>query len=141
MNKLSIALALAFLAGPALGQPVQAPAFFGAVSVNASATGTTAATAATIPGVSGKTAYLCGLSIRANATAAVTGDATVVGLKSGTMTFKQFTAPVASGIGVLEPPIGPACLPASGPAVDIVVTSAAPGTAGLVSVNAWGFYQ
>lgn len=133
------ALALFLSASLAFAQPVQAPQFFGATAVNISATGTTAATVATIPAVSGKTAFLCGFSVRSNATAAATGDITVVGVKTGTMTFKHFTAPVASGIGVTEPPLG-ICLPASGPNVAIVVTSPAAGSAGLMTVNAWGFY-
>lgn len=125
----------------AVAQPVQAPEYFGnATPVTASATGTTAATAATIPAVTNMTAHLCGFSIRANATAAATGNATVAGLISGTLTFIQWTAPLASGIGVLEPDLG-MCIRASGPGVAIVVTSAAPGSGGNVSVNAWGFYS
>lgn len=133
------ALALCLSATLAFAQPTQAPQAFGATPVNISATGTTAATVATIPAVSGKTAFLCGFSVRSNATAAATGDITVVGVKTGTMTFKHFTAPVASGIGVTEPPLG-ICLPASAKNVAIVVTSPAAGSAGLMTVNAWGFY-
>lgn len=107
--------------------------------VTASATGTTAATTATIPALNGFTAYLCGFSIRANATAAVTGDATVTGLMSGTLNFTQWTAPLASGLGITEPNLG-SCIPASAQAQAIAVISAAPGTAGVVSVSAWGFY-
>lgn len=125
----------------AFAQPVQSPAYFGATPVTASATGTTAATAATIPAVAGKIAYLCGFSIRANATAAATGDATVTGIKTGTLHFTQFTAPLASGIGIVEPPLGSGCLPASAANVAIVVTSAAPGSGGVVSVSAWGYYS
>ena len=135
---LGAAFALAF-SSIAIAQPAIAPDRFGAIPVTVSAQGTTAATVATIPAVADRTAYLCGFSVRANATAAITGDTTIVGVKSGTMTFKQFVAPVASGIGHLEPPLG-MCIPASGINVAIVVTSAAAGTAGLTSVNAWGFY-
>ena len=44
-----------------------------AVPITASATGTTTATTATLTNVSGHTTYICGFSIRANATAAATG--------------------------------------------------------------------
>lgn len=122
-------------------QPVSAPQYFGATPVTASATGTTAATTATIPAVTGKTAFLCGFSIRANATAAATGDATVTGLVTDTLHFTQFTAPLASGVGIVEPPIGPGCVAASGQNQAIAVVSAAPGSGGVVSVSVWGFYQ
>ena len=102
-----------------------------------SATGTTAATAATLAKTTTTTTYICGFAIRANATAAVTGDATVTGTITGTLHFTQFTAPAASGIGTIEQRFTP-CLPASAANTTIVVTSAAPGTGGVVSVAAWG---
>lgn len=107
--------------------------------VTASAVGTTAATTATIPALQGFTAYLCGFSIRANATGAATGNATVTGLMSGTLNFSQWTAPLASGLGIIEPSLG-GCVPASGQNSAIAVISAAPGAGGVVSVSAWGFY-
>lgn len=136
----ALAFAVAVPLAVAFGQPVQAPGYFGATPIAVSTTGTTLATAAAIPAVAGKTAYLCGLSVRSNATAAVTGDITAAGLKGGTMTFKHFTAPVATGIGITEPPFN-ICLPASARNVAITVTAPAAGTAGLVTVNVWGFYQ
>lgn len=111
----------------------------GATPITASAVGTTAATTATLAGVSGKTTYLCGFSIRANATAAATGNATVTGTITGTLNFTQWTAPLASGVGVTEPSIGPACIPASAANTGIAVVSAAPGSGGTVSVSAWGY--
>jgi len=135
-------LAISLLA-PSAGraQPVSAAQYFGATPVSISATGTTGATTATIPAVAGKTAFLCGFSIRSNATAAATGDATVTGVVTGTLHFNHFTAPVASGIGVTEPPIGADCIPASAQGVAIAVISPAPGTGGVVSVSAWGYYR
>lgn len=124
----------------ARAQPVSAAGPFGAIPVSVSATGTTGATTATIPAVANRIAYLCGFSIRANATAAATGTATVTGTVSGTLSFVQFTAPLASGIGLVEPVIGPACIPASASNTAIAVISAAPGAGGTVSVTAWGFY-
>lgn len=112
-----------------------------ATPITASATGTTAATTATLAGVASKTTYLCGFSIRANATAAATGNATVTGTITGTLNFTQWTAPLASGLGVTEPPVGPACIPASAVNTGIAVISAAPGSGGVVSVSAWGYQQ
>ena len=65
--------------------------------------------------------------------------ATVTGTITGTLNFTQWTAPLASGIGITEPPIGPACIPASAVNTGIAVISAAPGSGGTVSVTAWGY--
>lgn len=128
-------LALCSAAG---AQPVQAPAYFGAQPLQASAVGTTAATTATLTAATGKITYICGFSIRANATAATTGDATVTGIAGGTLHFTQWTAPLASGLGVVELNFT-VCLPASAANQAIAVVSAAPGAGGTVSVSAWGF--
>lgn len=111
----------------------------GATPITASATGTTAATTATLAANATKTTYLCGFSIRANATAAATGNATVTGTITGTLNFTQFTAPVATGIGTVEQNMGTACIPGSAANTAIAVVSAAPGTGGVVSVSAWGY--
>ncbi|WP_339485088.1 hypothetical protein, partial [Pseudomonas proteolytica] len=73
----------------------------GATPITASATGTTGATTATLAGAVGKTTYICSLSVRSNATAAVTGNVTVTG-PSVTLNYTHWTAPLASGIGVTE---------------------------------------
>lgn len=109
-----------------------------AVPLTASATGTTAATTATLTNVSSHTTYICGFSIRANATAAATGNATVTGTITATMNFTQWTAPLASGLGVTEEVFSP-CVPASAVSTSIAVVSAAPGSGGVVSVTAWGY--
>lgn len=110
----------------------------GATPITSSATGTTLATVATLAAAVGKTTHLVGFSIRANATAAATGNATVVGTITGTLNFTQWTAPLASGIGIVEPNIS-APIPASATNTAIVVTSAAAGAGGVVSVSAWGY--
>lgn len=110
----------------------------GAIAITASATGTTAATTATLAGAGSKTTYLCGYSIRANATAAVTGNATVTGTITGTLNFTQWTAPLASGLGINEQVFFP-CVPASAVNTAIAIISAAPGTGGVVSSTAWGY--
>ena len=110
----------------------------GATPETASATGTTAATTATLGAASSVTTYICGFSIRANATAAATGNATVTGTITGTLNFTQWTAPLASGLGVTEEIFTP-CVPASAVDSAIAVVSAAPGAGGTVSVSAWGY--
>lgn len=111
-----------------------------ATPITASATGTTAATTATLAAVTGKTTYICGFSIRANATAAATGNATVTGTITATLNFTQWTAPAASGIGLVEETFSP-CVPASATNTAIAVVSAAAGSGGVVSVSAWGYQQ
>lgn len=109
-----------------------------AVPITASATGTTGATTATLPAATSQTTYLCGFAIRAVATAAATGNATVTGVVTGTMNFTQWTAPAASGIGLVDHTFNP-CIAGSSINQAIAVVSAAPGTAGVVSVSAWGY--
>ncbi len=110
----------------------------GATPITVSATGTTAATTATLGTGASVTTYICAFSIRANATAAATGNATITGTITGTLNFTQWTAPNASGLGVAEEIFSP-CVPASGVNTSIAVISAAPGTGGVVSVSAWGY--
>lgn len=110
----------------------------GAVPYTATATGTTGATTATLAGAASVTTYICGFSIRANATAAATGNATVTGVITATLNFTQWTAPNASGLGITEMIFAP-CIPASGTNQSVAVVSAAPGTGGVVSVTAWGY--
>jgi hypothetical protein len=121
--------------------PAQAPDFFSATPFTVSATGTTDITTATIQANSGLVIYLCGFSIRANATVATNGMASVTGLVSGTLSFVQWTAASVSGVGVIEPPFGSICIPASGTNVAVSIASAATGAGGMVSVTAWGFYH
>lgn len=109
-----------------------------AVPITASATGTTGATTATLTNVSGHTTYICGYSVRANATAATTVLDTVTGVITATMSSELWVAPAASGIGVDEQIFTP-CIPASAVSTSIAVVSGAPGSGGNVSVKAWGF--
>jgi hypothetical protein len=131
---------LAAAASPSLGAgfggyPV------GATPIAVSATGTTLATAATLPAVPGQTTYICGFSIRAVATANAAGNATVTGTMGGTLNFTHFIPALstAAAAAPLEPPLGSLCLPASAINTTIVVTSAAAGSGGVVSVTVWGF--
>lgn len=111
----------------------------GSTPQTASATGTTAATTATLAGTAAQYTFLCGFSIRANATAAATGNATVTGTVTGTLNFTQWTAPLASGLGVTEEIFTPCVPSASTGTSQIAVVSAAPGSGGIVSVSAWGY--
>lgn len=122
-----------------IGTVGQLPYPVGATPYTGTATGTTGATTATLAASGGAaTTYICGFSIRANATAAATGNATVTGVITATLNFTQWTAPNASGLGVTEMIFAP-CIPASANNVAIAVVSAAPGTGGVVSVTAWGY--
>lgn len=109
----------------------------GAVPVTNSVTGTTAATVATLPATSGKTTYLAGFTITADATAAIAGAATVAGTVSGSLNYIQSvgTATVAQILTqTFNPPI-----PASAANTAITVTSAAAGVGGNTAVTAWGY--
>jgi hypothetical protein len=123
-------------AAVAVKQASQYPAT--AVPITASNTGTTAATTATLTNVSGHTTYICGYSVRANATAAATVTDTVTGVITATLSSILWVAPLASGLGVDEQIFSP-CIPASGVSTSIAVVSGAPGTGGTVSVKAWGY--
>lgn len=123
----AIAILLAFVS----------PSFAGPIT--ASATGTTGVTTATLPAFAGQTTYICGFAIDANATAAIAGNATVTGAVSGTLNFTQ-PVPVAPAVGTVNRSFIP-CIPGSALNTAIAVNSIAPGTGGVVSVTAWGYYQ
>jgi hypothetical protein len=112
----------------------------GAVQLNpVSGIGTTGAASVTLTPVSGHTAFLCGYSIRANATAAATVTDTITGLTTSvTQTHLLWVAPAASGLGIDEQ-VYPICRSASAVTTNIVITSGAPGAGGNVTVDAWGY--
>lgn len=121
-----------------IGTVGQLPYPVGATPITASATGTTAATTATLAGTSGKTTYICGYSIRANATAATTVTNTVTGVITATLSSIMWVAPLASGIGIDEQIFSP-CIPASATNTGIAIVSGAPGSGGTVSSKGWGY--
>ena len=110
----------------------------GSTPITASATGTTGATTATLTGTSTTTVYICGYSIRANATAATTVTNTITGVITATLSSIMWVAPAASGIGVDEQIFSP-CIPASATNTGIAIVSGAPGTGGNVSSKGWGY--
>lgn len=115
------------------GSGVQTP-------LTASATGTTAATTATLAGATSKTTYICGWSVDADATAATVGDMTVTGIITGTLTRRQGVAAVAAGTASTSQIYSP-CLPASATNTGIAVVSIAAGSGGHTDVNVWGYQQ
>lgn len=110
----------------------------GSAPVAASAAGTTGVTTATLPAASGTYTHLCWISIRVNAAAPTTGNATITGTVGGPLNFTQWTAPNSSGLGINEQIFNP-CLPGSAVNTALAITSAAPGTGGVVSVSAGGY--
>lgn len=111
----------------------------GATPIIATGTGTTAATTATLAGAAGKTTYIVGFSITADATSLTTGTASVTGLTgTGTLNFIQTVSAVASGASALNINF-PLAIPASSVNTAIVVTSAAAGTLGNTVVSVWGY--
>lgn len=135
---LPVTLASNQSAVPVSGTVTATPPAF--TSITSSATGTTAATVATLAGVSAKTTYICGFSISSDATTGIIGTATVAGTISGSLSYLQ-TVPVATGAaGLLQQSFAP-CIPASAQNTAITVTSAAAGVGGNTIVNAWGYQQ
>lgn len=110
-----------------------------ATPVQASTTGTIAATTATLPASATQFTYICGFSINSTATAAAAGNATITGVKSGTLNYEMGTG-TAPAVVVTTQSYAP-CLPSSAINTSIAVVSAAPGTGGVISVTAWGFQQ
>jgi hypothetical protein len=119
-----------------VNQSSQYPA--GATAITASATGTTAATTATLAGTSGKTTYICGYSIRANATANTNVTNTITGVITATLSSIMWVPANTAGLGVDEQIFSP-CIPASATNTGIAIVSGAPGTGGLVSAKGWGY--
>lgn len=110
----------------------------GAVPITASATGTTAATTATLAAASGKTTYICGYSIRGNATANTNVTNTLTGVVTATMSSLMWVPANTAGLGIDEQIFSP-CIPASAVNTAINAVSGAMGTGGLVTSKAWGY--
>jgi hypothetical protein len=110
----------------------------GAQPATASTTGTTAAITATLPGRAGMLTYICGFSVRSNATAGVTGNIQVTGTISGTMNFTHATSVLTVASGATERDFNP-CIPASAIATNIVIITPAAGSAGVISATVWGY--
>jgi hypothetical protein len=128
---LAAALSAAFSFG-ALAQDVSKG------TIDAIATGTTGAVAATLAAsTADKATWICGFDVSAIGGTAAIGPITVTGLLGGTFTY-QFSSS-ATGV-TLQERYSP-CLPSSAQKTAIVVTTTADGTASAVDVQAWGFQQ
>lgn len=109
-----------------------------ATPITASATGTTAAVSVTLPGVVGKTTFICGWSMTSGGTTtAAVGTATVAGVIGGTLSYVYVAA--ATGLSQLIVRYPPVCLPANGQNASIVVTQPAGGTGTTAAVTAYGY--
>lgn len=138
---------IAFLAALVISSNALAQAAYpsGAIPFTASASGTTAAVAASIPAVTNKTAVICGFYYAgSNATAAQAGSVTVAGVAGGTMSFGYPTL----ALGAAVPNTGPVdeaflpCISATSVGVAIIVTGPALGAGATVATTTvWGFYQ
>lgn len=110
------------------------------IPVTSSATGTTGAVVATLPGTAGRFTYLCGFTATGNeaATGAIVA-VTAAGTVSGSLNF-NISHPVTPALGTLVEAFNP-CVPSSGQNTAITVTSAADAAGTNVAVSAWGFQQ
>lgn len=122
--------------GSAYGQGNYPP---GATPADNSNTGTTASISANLGGQAGLKTYVCGFDIRATATAAAVGDATLTNVNGGTLHFSQFTATTSGPMVPTQETFWP-CLPTSAVNTTIGLNTAAPGSGGVVSATIWGYY-
>jgi hypothetical protein len=106
----------------------------GVTPISNSAAGSTGAVVATLPGVSGKTTFICSFNVAAAGGTAAVGPITVAGLAGGSQTF-QLNSP-----GTLPITFTP-CAAASATNTAITVTTTADATATSVTVSATGFQQ
>lgn len=110
--------------------------------LTASATGTTAAIAATLAGVANKTTYITGFVVTANnPTAATNSTVTVAGTVSGSLVYGMNTLAAAATTPQPAPLVVQfeAPVPASATNTAISVTLSALGTGGVGQVNVTGF--
>lgn len=151
MRKTLLALAIAGYASlallasllPAFGQAIQGGGYpAGAVKVANSAAGTTAATAATLPGTFSYLTYINGFEVtEVNPTAAATITVTVAGLLGGSWTYTIQTLATAATTPNPPPLVVelPEPFPASAVNTAITVTASAAGAGGIANVTAHGF--
>lgn len=140
-----LALAALLLAAPAAAQ--QAPWYGGpatgtaypnsSIPVVSSVTGTTVPPTATLPGVAGKTTFICGFSATSYATGNSNGFIQINNIVGGVTMYFAYVTP-AVGQGQLVVPFRP-CLPASAANTAITVAQPAAGAGGLAAVSAWGY--
>lgn len=108
-----------------------------ATPVGGPGSGTTGAVVGTLPAVSGKTNYICGVTVSAIGGVAAVGPIVVAGLKGGSQTYQLVST--ATGVTMPNPFAGSVCFPASAVTTAITATTTADGTASAVNVNIWGY--
>ena len=138
MHRFLALLALLALCSAAPAQDARTPYPTGAQPTTASTTGTTVAITATLPGRAGMLTYICGFSVRSNATTGVTGNVQVTGTIVGTLNFTHGTGVLTAAAGATERDFNP-CIPASAIATNIVVITPAAGSGGVISATVWGY--
>lgn len=105
--------------------------------VVASASGTTIAPTATLPGVAGKTTFMCGFAATSYGTNNTNGFVQINGIIGGNTMYFAYVIP-ATGQGQLVVPFRP-CLPANAANTAITIQIPAAGAGGSSTVNAWGY--
>ena len=106
-------------------------------AITGNATGTTGAVVGTLAGVANKTTYICGFNVSAIGGTAAVGPITVGGLITSNQVYELASA--ASGNQLSEHMFP--CIPASGVATGITITTTADASAAAVAVNSWGYQQ
>lgn len=104
----------------------------------ASAIGNNSAASFSLPGVPGKTTFICGFSASvAGAATAQNGLININGLvPAGTLSFAWETP--ATGQGLMVVPFRP-CIPASGPNTPITILVPSGGASSQTAGSAWGY--
>jgi hypothetical protein len=104
--------------------------------ITATATATTGAMQATLPGVVGKTTFICGFSLTSvGSTTPNASTATVTGTISGSLNFAY-----SAGNSTLVVNFAAICIPASAQNTAIIVGQPAGGAGTLdAAVSAWGY--
>jgi hypothetical protein len=105
--------------------------------ITASATGTTGAISATLPGVAGKVTFICGFTFTSGGTTtALVTTATITGTIGGTLSYIYVFTTGSQGLFGIAFPV---CIPASAMNTAIVVNQPAGGTGTVGAVSAWGY--
>lgn len=108
--------------------------------ITVSSIGTTGSANAILPGVAGKTTYICGWTVDSDATAASAGAMNVQGTIVATLNYRMTTAANSAGTATKAQIYTP-CIPASAVNTQIAVVTAAPGAGGNVAISAWGYQE
>lgn len=108
--------------------------------ITANVVGTTGAVSANLPATAGKTTYICGYQVQANANAAISvPNASITGTNGGLLPFIEAVA-ATPAVGTTAQVFTP-CIPASAVNTQISVNAGAAGTGGNTAIYAWGFQQ